>query len=104
MSIKNTSGIILILLAILSSTNLLAQNTISGKVSDISGKGILGASVTASGGRGATTNGEGNFSLSLTNGPATINVSFVGYGALSKELPYRGILELILYSRKLRVI
>ena len=65
MSIKNTSGIILILLAILSSTNLLAQNTISGKVSDISGKGISGASVTASGGRGATTNGEGNFSLSL---------------------------------------
>ena len=85
MSIKITTGIIVTFMAIFSSASILAQNTVSGKVSDISGKGISGASVTASGGRGALTNDEGNFSLSLPNGSATITASFVEYAALSKE-------------------
>ena len=84
------TGIIAILLAIFSTTNVLAQNTVSGKVSDNSGKGISGASVTASGGIGAQTNADGNYSLSLPNGAATITASFVGYAALSKGVTVSG--------------
>ena len=47
----------------LSSFLSFAQNNVSGKVSDNSGKGIAGASVTAGGGRGTTTNADGNYSL-----------------------------------------
>ena len=67
------------MLAIVSSIASLAQNTVSGKVSDNSGKGISGASLTAGGGRGTTTDAEGRYSLSVPNGSVTINVSFVGF-------------------------
>jgi iron complex outermembrane recepter protein len=67
----------------------LAQNTVSGKVSDNSGKGIGGASVT-SGGRGAQTNEAGNYSLSLPNGTVNITVSFVGYANASKNVTISG--------------
>ncbi len=90
MSIKIRTGLIVILLTIFSSTNTFAQNTVSGKVSDNSGKGISGASVTAIGGRGAQTNGDGNFSLSLPNGSVTITASFVGYNPLSKGVTVSG--------------
>jgi iron complex outermembrane receptor protein len=67
----------------------IAQNTVSGKVADNSGKGISGASVT-SGGRGAQTNADGMYSLSLPTGSATITVSFVGYVSASKTVNVSG--------------
>jgi iron complex outermembrane receptor protein len=67
----------------------IAQNTVSGKVADNSGKGISGASVT-SGGRGGQTNADGMYSLSLPNGSATITVSFVGYVPTSKTVNISG--------------
>ena len=76
--------------AILFSTLVLAQNTISGKVSDNSGQGISGASVTAGGGRGTTTNADGNYSLSLPNGSAKISASFVGFATVTKTVTVSG--------------
>src|ERR1700741_3513383 len=76
--------------AILFSTLALAQNNISGKVSDNSAKGISGASVTTDGGRGTTTNADGNYSLSLPNGSATISASFVGFATVSKTITVSG--------------
>jgi iron complex outermembrane receptor protein len=67
-----------------------AQNTVSGKVSDNSGKGISGASVTASKGKGTSTNPDGMYSLSLPNGSETISVSFVGYSPVSKTVNVTG--------------
>ncbi len=67
----------------------IAQNTVSGKVSDNSGKGIAGASVT-SGGMGAQTNETGIYSLSLPNGAVNITVSFVGYAIASKNVTIAG--------------
>ena len=75
---------------ILSSCLALAQNTVSGKVSDNSGKGIAGASVSAGGGRGTTTNTEGVFSLSLPNGSLTLTVSSVGFTSVSKTVNVSG--------------
>ena len=74
----------------LSSFLSFAQNNVSGKVSDNSGKGIAGASVTAGGGRGTTTNSDGNYSLLLPNGSVTISASFVGFATVSKTVNVSG--------------
>jgi iron complex outermembrane recepter protein len=90
MNIKTKTRIIATCIAIFSTTILSAQNIITGKVSDVKGKGISGASVTAGGGLGSQTNEEGNYTLSLPNGAATIVVSSVGYGTLSKVMTISG--------------
>ena len=74
----------------LSSSLVFAQNTVSGKVSDNSGKGISGASVTAGGGRGTSTDADGNYSLSLPGGSVTITASFVGFASVSKTVTVSG--------------
>ncbi|HET6769470.1 MAG TPA: TonB-dependent receptor [Chitinophagaceae bacterium] len=74
----------------LSSSLVFSQNTVSGKVSDNSGKGISGASVTAGAGRGTSTDADGNYSLSLSNGSVTITASFVGFAAVSKTVTVSG--------------
>jgi iron complex outermembrane receptor protein len=78
--------IILLLFVIISSASISAQNTISGKVSDNTGKGVSGASVTTAGGRGTQTDKDGKYSLSVPNGSVTITVSFVGYVPASKTV------------------
>jgi iron complex outermembrane receptor protein len=75
---------------ILSSCLALAQNNVTGKVSDNTGKGIAGASVSAGGGRGTTTNSEGVFSLSLPNGSVTLTVSSVGFTSVAKTVNISG--------------
>ncbi len=90
MSIKTRTWIITCMLIIFSSTIISAQNTVTGKVSDNSGKGIPGASVTSGGRQGAQTNADGNYSLSLPSGAATITVSFVGYTSISKAVTVTG--------------
>ena len=72
------------------SSMALAQNNVSGKVSDNSGQGIPGASVTAGGGRGTTTKTDGTYMFSLPNGTFTITVSFVGYATESKTVNVSG--------------
>ena len=59
---------------------LLAQNrTISGKVTDDRGVGVPNASVTVKGTTvGTTTNGEGNFTLSVPSDAQTLVISSVG--------------------------
>jgi iron complex outermembrane receptor protein len=81
--------IIVLLFTIIPFAFLLAQNNVTGKVSDNSGKGIAGASVT-SGGRGVQTSTDGMYSLSLTSGSATITASFVGYASVSKTINVTG--------------
>ncbi len=87
---KIRTGIIVTLLSIISTITLSAQSTVSGTVSDNSGKGISSASVTAGGGRGTITDGDGKYSLSVPNGSVTITVSYVGYIAQSKSVSVSG--------------
>ena len=75
---------ITLLLGVISSTAIFAQSTVSGKVSDNSGKGVSGASITAGSGRGTITNDDGSYALSVPNGSVTITVSFVGFNSVSK--------------------
>ncbi len=88
MRTSTRKGVVL-LLAIITSSGLFAQNTVSGKVSDNTGKGVAGASVT-SGSRGTLTNNDGLYSLSLPRGAATITVTSVGFAAMSKSITVEG--------------
>jgi TonB-linked SusC/RagA family outer membrane protein len=59
---------------------VLAQRTITGKVTDAKGEAIIGANVLGKGTtNGAATDVDGNYSLSVTSGVATLVVSYVGY-------------------------
>jgi hypothetical protein len=81
--------VISLLCAILITCGLLAQNTISGKVTDNSGKTIPGASVTTGSGRGTQTNNDGQYSMTLPNGTVTLTASFVGFASNSKTITVR---------------
>ena len=79
-----------LLFAIVITGCILAQNTISGKVTDNSGKAIAGASVTTGSGRGTQTNNDGVYSMTLPNGTVTLTASFVGFASNSKTITVNG--------------
>src|SRR5215203_6310117 len=66
---------------------LVAQTTITGKVSDVSGAPIVGASVYFEANAGTSTNNNGQYILqtSLT-GRKELVVSFVGYKTVSRAV------------------
>jgi iron complex outermembrane receptor protein len=63
------------------STNLLAQTKqVTGKVKDVRGLAVIGASVVVKGTQGGTTtNGEGEFSLNVPSAANTLVISAVGF-------------------------
>ncbi len=64
----------------------MAQHQVSGTVSDAEGAGIPGATVIEKGtSRGTITNSDGNYSLSISSGDATLAFSFVGM--TNQEVP-----------------
>ncbi len=80
-------------------TQVLAQNSIKGKVvDDATGEAIYGASIVLSpGAQGTTTNQQGEFALSnLANGSYVLKVSMIGYSQLSKDIRLSGNQELSL--------
>ena len=78
------------LLFFILSTTLFAQEkyTISGTVTDASsGEELLGASIWVSElGTGGITNEYGFYSITIPEGTYTLNISYVGYATLIKEL------------------
>jgi TonB-linked SusC/RagA family outer membrane protein len=59
---------------------------ITGKVANEKGEPLVGASIVEKGGKSSTTsNGEGRFTISVSNATATLVVTYVGYQA--KEIP-----------------
>lgn len=94
--IKRISRSLVLILLVLFSTNMLAQqSTVKGLVKDGTGEGIIGASVSVKG----TTNGvitdlEGHFSLSNVKQGATLVISSVTY--ISQEIAYTGQKELVI--------
>lgn len=71
------------------------KSIIKGKVSDINGNGLQGASVTLNTNlRGTFTTPDGNYMLSgLEDGEYTIRVSFMGYESVAKEVILKGDLD-----------
>lgn len=68
---------------------LLAQRTVSGKVTDESGNPLSGASVFMKGARqGVTTKNDGTFQITVSENARTLTVSSVGYESM--EVPIAG--------------
>lgn len=71
----------------------LAQNTrrVTGTVVDETGEALIGVTVTEPGGaNGAITDLDGNFSLDLSTGTNSIQVSYVGYKTKTVTIPSSG--------------
>ncbi len=65
---------------------LLAQSVVRGKVSDVNtGEALIGVSIRAEN-TGATTDGEGNFSLNLKGGKAILTFTYIGYEPQTRNL------------------
>jgi len=69
-----------VLIAILTSTFIYAQQSISGTVSDINGLPLAGASVIEKGTtNGVSTDFDGNYQMNTQNNNAILVISFIGY-------------------------
>ena len=77
----------LILLSIFSALGISAQTTLRGKVTDANtGESLIGATIVYGKGMGTATDLDGNYSLELQQGERSIQVSYVGYEAISQSL------------------
>lgn len=84
--INATGRLLFMFVMLFTSSALLAQKTVSGKVSGTDGEGIPSASIVLKGTtQGAITDIDGNFSLSVPNDNAVLVVSYVGY--TTQEIP-----------------
>ncbi|RKN77007.1 SusC/RagA family TonB-linked outer membrane protein [Ulvibacterium marinum] len=80
MKLKRCNGLIPITLLLFSSFSVLAQNTISGTVTDAeTGQPLPGATVLASANNGTTTDFDGNYTIQITAEETTLTFSYVGY-------------------------
>lgn len=70
-----------LVLLVMCTSSLFAQNKITGKVTDSGGEPVIGASVSVKGlqGTGAVTDINGNFSIQNVSSNATLIISYVGY-------------------------
>ncbi|TAE99478.1 MAG: SusC/RagA family TonB-linked outer membrane protein, partial [Runella slithyformis] len=71
------------------------QRTLSGKITSKEEGGLPGVNLLVKGTNiGATTNGEGAYTLRLPNGKATVVVSFIGYMTQELEITDQTVLNL----------
>ncbi|MDY7395008.1 TonB-dependent receptor [Aureibaculum sp. 2210JD6-5] len=77
---KNYFKTNLILILILFTTSILAQNEVKGTVNDASGQPLPGANILEKGTKNGTqTDFDGKFSLNVTNGDAILVISYLGF-------------------------
>ena len=92
---KKSCFLFMAFIAILFSTSSLAQNKISGKITDSKGEPLVGASVLVKGtNNGTVTNNEGIFTFDNIAKGSVLIASFVGY--ISKEFSSDGTLSISL--------
>ena len=91
----------LILLSIFSVLGLSAQTSLTGKVTDANtGESLIGATIVYGKGLGTATNFDGNYSLELQQGERSIQVSYVGYKAISQLLFIKGKSQIVDFKLK----
>ncbi len=90
----------ILLLFLISSFSIKAQNfSVSGKVTDESGKALEGATVLEKGTKSSTvTNQGGTFQLNVSSGKAKLAISFVGHEPLEIAVDNKTQLSLLLKS------
>jgi len=91
----------LILLGLFSALGLSAQTTLTGKVTDDNtGESLIGATIVYGKGMGTATDFDGNYSLELQQGERSIQVSYVGYKAISQLLNIKGNSQIVDFKLK----
>jgi len=67
---------------------LLAQKTVNGKITDAeTGEPLIGATIVAKGTpTGAITDFDGNYSIQVPEGTASLTFSYTGYGTIEKDI------------------
>ena len=91
----------LILLGIFSALGLSAQTTLTGKVTDDNtGESLIGATIVYGKGVGTATDFDGNYSLELQQGERSLQVSYVGYKAISQSLYISGKSQVVDFKLK----
>ena len=84
-----------ILLTLIYVFDLKAQTNLSGKISDASsGEPLIGATRIYGKGMGTATDYDGNYSFSIPPGERKIEVSYVGYKAISKIILVTGKIQI----------
>ncbi len=86
---KQLLKLVLVLFAVVSSFSFVqAQGTVTGVIKDAdTGEGLVGATVVEKGTtHGVATDLDGKFSLNLTSGTHTLVFTYVGYGAIEKNV------------------
>ena len=91
----------LILLSIFSVLGLSAQTTLNGRVADSNtGEALIGATIVYGKGMGTATDFDGNYSLKLQEGERNIQISYVGYKAISKSFYIKGKSQILDFKLK----
>ena len=79
------------LAVLLTATVGYAQTRIHGVVTDKSSGGpLISANVLVAEGRGVVTDSDGNYSISVENGPYTMTISYITHETLTKEIKANG--------------
>lgn len=92
---------VLLLLFICSTTLTQAQTRVTGRVTNDNGEGLPGASVTVKGSTAATVTGDdGNFTISVSDPNAILQISFVGLGKKEVSLNGKNKVEVVLSTSK----
>jgi len=84
-----------LLFFVLTSVTALAQKTVSGTVSDPEGKGMPGVNVIVKGtSSGTTTDTNGLYNISMSEGSNTLVFSFIGYSTQEAEVGTRTTVDI----------
>lgn len=80
------------IIALASTSSLLAQFAVSGTITDDAGVPVLGVNVTLEGTtKGATTDFDGNYSITdVENGSYTLSASYLGFASVNKAFTVSG--------------
>lgn len=82
--------ILFLVLGIIFSNYAISQSKLTGKVTDQKGQGLPGVNIKSSNGKSNTTDYEGNYSLTLTDGEYKITFTYLGYSSISKDVTVNG--------------
>jgi|TARA_B110000902_G_scaffold74040_1_gene87482 TonB-linked SusC/RagA family outer membrane protein len=96
LDLKMTLNTLLLVATLLTvQTQAIAQNTVTGTVSDINGVTLPGANILEKGTKkGAQTDFDGNFTITLSDANATLIVSYIGFK--TKEISVNGQTTLLI--------
>ena len=75
---------------------VVAQRTVSGKVTDANGESLIGVNILEAGtSNGTVTDFDGNYSIDVSDG-ATLTFSYTGYAEQSVVVGARSVIDLTL--------